>query len=379
MRRVVLGELLHRRSRSLALLLGILVATAAFSILTGTSESQRLEVRGTVARAFRGDYDILVRPRGSRSPFERRSGQVQPNFLSGLFGGISTAQWHEIERLPGVEVAAPIANLGYVLPTASIAIDVSRAAGPRGRALLRGTLTWRSQHGLTRVRDASHYVYVTPHHLRDAPYADSGSYANYSLGEAIPGRRRTRPVCYWGFDAVALAIDGPFSAPYRTDLGCFSLGRRVQRARLEGRPAAHRAQLVVPAVAERDRSHGRGPPDGPGPGGGRRPLPAPGRGHAARRRPAARRRAPQHRDVAPAPGPGGHAHLRRRAGRRRGRAPARRRGSSLDAAIRAQRQRDARLAELPQPPTAGAGGATGGLDAGTVDTGTAGAGSGGGA
>src|SRR3954454_3540556 len=114
-RRVVLAELLHRRSRSLALLLGIVVATTSFTVLTGTSDSQRLEVRGTVAKAFRGDYDVLVRPRGSRTARERRTGQLQPNFLSGLFGGIGDRQWHRIERLPGVQVAAPIANLGYVL------------------------------------------------------------------------------------------------------------------------------------------------------------------------------------------------------------------------------------------------------------------------
>src|SRR3954470_16236506 len=132
MLRVILAELLHRRGRSLALLLGILVATTAFTVLTGTSESQRLEVRGTVAKAFRGDYDILVRPRGSRTALERRTGQVQPNFLSGIFGGISTAQWRDVQRLAGVEVAAPLANLGYVLQTAEIPVDVSRALPAHG-------------------------------------------------------------------------------------------------------------------------------------------------------------------------------------------------------------------------------------------------------
>src|SRR5213082_2673567 len=98
MRRVVLGELLHRRGRTLALLFGILVATTSFTVLTGTSESQRLDVRGTVARSFRGDYDVLVRPQGARDALERRTGQLRPNFLSDTFGGISFAQWHRIER-----------------------------------------------------------------------------------------------------------------------------------------------------------------------------------------------------------------------------------------------------------------------------------------
>src|SRR5215218_5001395 len=131
MRRVVVSELVHRRSRTLALLLGILVATAAFTVLIGTSETQRLEARGTVERSFRGDYDVLVRPRGSGSPIERRTGQAPPNFLSELSEGITHAQWRRIQRLPGVEVAAPIANVGYVLATARVTVT---SRGRLGRA-----------------------------------------------------------------------------------------------------------------------------------------------------------------------------------------------------------------------------------------------------
>jgi putative ABC transport system permease protein len=228
-RRVILAELLHRRGRSLALLLGILVATTAFTVLTGTSESQRLEVRGTVAKAFRGDYDILVRPRASRTALERRTGQVQPNFLSGLFGGITLAQWHEIERIPGIDVAAPLANLGYVLPTAVISLDLSRAAtGTHGRVLLRADVRWRSDRGLTRVPDAPHFVYVTPNPLRRRPpQSDPEAYRRYSLGEVVPGRKRPVPVCYSAFDAVAVSLDGPFSDPLRMEFGCFSRATRT--------------------------------------------------------------------------------------------------------------------------------------------------------
>src|SRR5262245_21433059 len=97
---------------------GIIVATASIAVLTGTSRTQRLQVQGTVNKNFRGSYDILVRPKGSRSARERETGSVQANFLSGIFGGISTAQWRDVRRLAGVEVAAPLANLGYVLQTA---------------------------------------------------------------------------------------------------------------------------------------------------------------------------------------------------------------------------------------------------------------------
>jgi putative ABC transport system permease protein len=244
MRRVVFGELVHRRSRTLALLLGILVATTSFTVLTGTSDSQRLEVRGTVAKAFRGDYDILVRPRGSRGAFERRTGQVQPNFLSGIFGGISLAQWRTIRTLPGVEVAAPIANIGYVLATARVPVDLSDAAGRRGRVLLRVRIRWRTDRGLSRVSDRASYLYVTPNRLTPGPGIDTpglSSYEGDALREHVPGRRKPALVCTTVFDADDIDITGPYSAENRTQMACFSRASRNGRIGYgffrRGRPA----------------------------------------------------------------------------------------------------------------------------------------------
>jgi hypothetical protein len=227
MLRVVAGELLHRRGRTLALLAGILVATTAFTVLTATSRTQRLEARGTVAERFRGSHDVLVRPRGSRTAEERRTAQVQPNFLSGIFGGITVAQWRRIQRLPGVEVAAPVANLGYLLPAAKVRIDVARAAGRHGRALLRARVAWVSDRGLTRVPDAAQYAYVTDHRLRKAvggPGDDDDLYRRYALREDVPGRRRPAPVCndLGAANPAQAVLDGPFEPIYRSRFGCFS-------------------------------------------------------------------------------------------------------------------------------------------------------------
>jgi putative ABC transport system permease protein len=232
MLRVVVDELVHRRSRTLALLLGILVATTSFTVLTGTSESQRLEVRGTVAAAFRGDYDILVRPRGSRGAFERRTGQVQPNFLSGIFGGISLAQWRTIRELPGVDVAAPIANVGYVLATARVPVDLTDAAGRDGRVLLRARLRWRTDRGLSRVPDRASYLYVTPHRLTPGPGIDAAGLSSFegdALREHVPGRREPALVCTTVFDAVEIDISGPYSVGNRTQVSCFSRAGRAGR------------------------------------------------------------------------------------------------------------------------------------------------------
>jgi putative ABC transport system permease protein len=238
--RVAASEFIHRRARTLALLLGILVATTSFTVLTGTSESQRLEVRGTVARNFRGDYDVLVRPRGARTAPERRVGDVQPGFASGQFGGIHLAQWRAIERIPGIEVGAPIANLGYVVGTAVVRVPLSRraTAGP-GRVLLRVDATWRADRGLTRIPEPPSFVYVTPDRLSRAPGPGSsqiGTYANLSLREHVPHRARPALVCTSDLHSDEMQLDGPFAWRMRSQLGCFS--RRSGNGRIGVAPLA---------------------------------------------------------------------------------------------------------------------------------------------
>jgi ABC-type lipoprotein release transport system permease subunit len=229
MRRVVLGELRHRRSRTLALLAGILVATTSFTVLTGASSSQRLEVRGQVTASFRTAYDVLVRPKGSRTELERRTGRVQPNFLSGMFGGISRAQYRTIRELPGIEVAAPIANLGYVMPATRIPIDLTDAArGPGDRTLVRARVRWRSDRGLTRADDHSSYVYATDRPLGKEHFETGFNepdrkryYRRYaSLTERLPGGR-TAMVCP-ELDAIYFQAGSPWGRLRRAQMDCWS-------------------------------------------------------------------------------------------------------------------------------------------------------------
>ena len=124
--RMILQQVWHRRGRSLALLAGLAAATAAFAVFTANADTQRLVVRGKIAHNFRGSYDILVRPRGTETPIERSERLVRDNYLSGIFGGITVAQYHQIARTPGVGVAAPIAMIGYVLQPVSIEFNLTR-------------------------------------------------------------------------------------------------------------------------------------------------------------------------------------------------------------------------------------------------------------
>jgi putative ABC transport system permease protein len=89
--RLAWSQLRFRTARTVALLAGMLLAATAFTVLTGASRTAQLRTIGTVTAHFQPAYDILVRPRGSRTALEARMGTVQPNFLSGIYGGISLA------------------------------------------------------------------------------------------------------------------------------------------------------------------------------------------------------------------------------------------------------------------------------------------------
>ncbi len=102
MLRFIEGQVRHRRSRSLLLAMGILVAAVSFTLLASQATTSALEVRGTIAKNWRPAYDILVRPRGSYTKLERTEGLVRANYLSGIFGGITSRQWRVILSTPPV-------------------------------------------------------------------------------------------------------------------------------------------------------------------------------------------------------------------------------------------------------------------------------------
>ncbi len=167
MARLAWSQLRFRTTRAIALLIGLLLATTAFTVLTAASRTAQLRTTGTVSAHFAAAYDILVRPRGSRTTLETQTGTVQPNFLSGIYGGITMAQYHQIASLPGVSVAAPIAMIGYTEFVADIPVTVPAADYHRpGHQLYRISTTWVSQAGRTRITQPPSYLYVTPNRLR---------------------------------------------------------------------------------------------------------------------------------------------------------------------------------------------------------------------
>lgn len=164
------------------ILVTLTLATGAYGVLTGATERTRLDVRGTVdASAVSAGYDILVRPKGSRSAAEQSTGLVQPGFLSAVQGGISPEQWHQIEGQPGVKVAAPVAIIGWVVAYATVQVDLGALASTDHPVVVRTKTTWSYDNGASVVKAAPALLYITPNPIRFQPPSLEPGGSQYSV------------------------------------------------------------------------------------------------------------------------------------------------------------------------------------------------------
>jgi putative ABC transport system permease protein len=214
MRGLAWSQLRFRPARALALLAGMALAASAFTVLTAASRTSQLRTVGTVTAHFRPAYDILVRPRAARTALEASTGTVQPNFLSGIYGGITMEQYRQVEQIPGVQVAAPVAMVGYSMILAAIRVYLPAAdyAAP-GRELYRETTTWVSASGTNRITQPPSYIYVTPDRIN--VNANTGASA-----EVVPGGSSV-PVCVAAFGPPGGGA-GPFSSDAQSASYCWS-------------------------------------------------------------------------------------------------------------------------------------------------------------
>jgi len=164
-RRFVWSQFHVRRGRTAALAIAILVASVSFTLLTASTKTSSLRVQGTLKSSFRPAYDILVRPPQTGTALERSKRLVRPNFLSGVYGGITLRAWRRILKMPGVAVAAPVANVGYVLPFRNVPISITGLVNKTPYQLYRIHATWVANGGLSRYPAPDVYVYYTPNHV----------------------------------------------------------------------------------------------------------------------------------------------------------------------------------------------------------------------
>ncbi|MBA3691248.1 MAG: FtsX-like permease family protein [Actinobacteria bacterium] len=208
---------------------GILVASLSFTLLTAAVNTGELQLRGTITRNFRSSYDILVRPADSFTDLERSQGLVADNFASGIFGGITRAQWRETLAIPGVEVAAPIANLGYVAPFVRVTFGIEKFLNDDPVQLYRIRSTWSADRDLSNYPGQDSFVYYTRENRMFTPRHE----AKYEL---LPNGDRL-PVGSGFNQGVPLGASSPFvySTPEGWFIQCFS-ERSPQAARVNTYP-----------------------------------------------------------------------------------------------------------------------------------------------
>ncbi|WP_096185702.1 ABC transporter permease [Evansella halocellulosilytica] len=102
----------RNKERFLLLIIGAFIISAGLTYLVGLSDVNRGTVTETLQESWTASYDIVVRPEGTRSHTETQ-GLLEPNYLSGMSGGISLEQYDTIKSIENVEVAAPIAMIGF--------------------------------------------------------------------------------------------------------------------------------------------------------------------------------------------------------------------------------------------------------------------------
>lgn len=94
------------------LIIGAVLISSGLSLLIGLSETSKGTIVKSLEKKWHASYDVVVRPQGAKSETEK-DGLIDPNYLSGLQGGISFGDLERIKEINGVEVAAPISMLGF--------------------------------------------------------------------------------------------------------------------------------------------------------------------------------------------------------------------------------------------------------------------------
>lgn len=103
----------RNKERFILLLVGVLILSTGLSYLIGLTQANNATVAEELQKRWNSSYHIVVRPPESRSVTEELN-LLEPNYLSGLDGGITLEQYEQIKALSDIEIAAPIAMMGYV-------------------------------------------------------------------------------------------------------------------------------------------------------------------------------------------------------------------------------------------------------------------------
>lgn len=193
-------------NRSSALGLALLVGLSTF--LGAARDAARLHIDAVIDQSWRGTYDILVRPSAGVLPLESTRGLVEGNFLGiGGDGGISISQWRQIQALPSVEVAAPIAAIGFLRSYSSApTIEIPY---PRRATLLRAEISVTTSDGVRTLRVAkeSGLAFVRPPRHEGSSPELSSTFIDYSGDNSPSGSISLTVSRFPTFPSLVVAVD----------------------------------------------------------------------------------------------------------------------------------------------------------------------------
>ena len=108
----ILKSWMRQKQRFILMIIGALLISGGLSTLIGLSETNKGTVVNSLQKKWTASYDIVVRPKGTKSMTERDS-LFDPNYLSGIAGGISLEDYQKIKNIPDIDIAAPISMIGF--------------------------------------------------------------------------------------------------------------------------------------------------------------------------------------------------------------------------------------------------------------------------
>lgn len=101
----------RNKERFILLMVGMLIVSTGLSYLLGVTQANNGTVVNELQKRWDSSYHIVVRPEGSRSVTEDLN-LLEPNYMSGLEGGITREQYETIQQIADIDVAAPIVMIG---------------------------------------------------------------------------------------------------------------------------------------------------------------------------------------------------------------------------------------------------------------------------
>ena len=179
---------------------GFLLAACALILLSATTQTTLVRGNQIISQNWRPTYDLVVLPPQAKVP---ANPSVPSDLLAGYGGGISVQQYEEIKNLPGIEVAAPIAYVGYIHMPAP-AIYFSDHSYPTGYYQLDWTLS--AFNGLQHIVELQErdLIYIISSSDSASPVGENANQQPPDVLEAFPAGQINEAISETGDNPVSL-------------------------------------------------------------------------------------------------------------------------------------------------------------------------------